>query len=278
MASDGLLSAKPRLSTAPMRGAWLFTGEDWSGGDRGDRIELRQVRHLIQRQQQSIDLPGAPGIALRWSARTGGTFGPASSRAENARQRHGRSAPLSLHLDRGQAVAWHVLFVCGRCGRGCRILHNPLVSWRSLGVAEHHIERSWGCQPCGKYRWPSSRWTGTSSSTGRRPPSHDYQRHQHAADRCMELLEEPSWLTLDRWLALQHLKNAHLLLATAAGCAAWPGISSGIGADQIAQARRTIEDCRWATRQRSWARRGETRPGPAGRERLREAQAIPERE
>ena len=133
VATDGLLSAKPRLSTAPMRGAWLFTGEDWCGGDRGDRIELRQVRHLIQHQQQSIDLPGASGIALRWSARTGGTFGPASSRAENTRQRHGRSAPPSPQLDRGQAVAWHVVFVCGRCGRNCRILYNPLVSWRSLG-------------------------------------------------------------------------------------------------------------------------------------------------
>lgn len=265
MASDGLLSAKPRLSTAPMRGAWLFTGEDWSGGDRGDRIELRQVRHLIQHQQQTIDLPGAPGIALRWTARSGGTFGPASSRAENARQRHGRSAQPTPTLDRGHAVAWHVAFVCGRCGRDCRILFNPLWHWRSFGVSDQHIENSWGCQTCGHYKWPSQRWTGTSSGTGRRPASHAYQRHQHAADRCTQLLEEPRWLTWDRCIALERLKNAHWLLATAAACDSWPGITSGISSTQIEQANRTIERDRWATRQSSWARQGKPRPGPRAR-------------
>jgi hypothetical protein len=248
-----------------MRGAWLFTGEDCSGGKRGDRIELRQVRRLIQHQQQVIDLPGAPGIALRWSARTGGTFGPASSRAENERQRQGRSAPPPPRLDRGCATAWHVAFVCGRCGCACRILYNPLASWRSLGVAEHHIERGWGCLACGKYKWPSQQWTGTSTRTGRRPPSHHYQRHKHAADRCLALLEEPRWLTTDRWVALHRLKNAHLLLATAACCAAWPGIASSISAAQIERAHQTIEIDKWATRQRSWARQGKPRPGPAGR-------------
>jgi len=45
----------------------------------------------------------------------------------------------------------------------------------------------------------------------------------------MELLEEPSWLTLDRGLALLHLKNAHILLATAAACVSWPSSPAGLG-------------------------------------------------
>ncbi|MEY4358600.1 MAG: hypothetical protein RLZZ631_86, partial [Cyanobacteriota bacterium] len=114
-----------------------------------------------------------------------------------------------------------------------------------------------------------SRWTGTSSSTGRRPPSHDYQRHQHAASRCFELLEEgPRWLTWRRYMALHQLKNAHLLLADAAFGASWPGMGSSITAGMIEDAHRTIEACRWATRQRSWERQGKPRPGPAARERL----------
>ncbi|MFM7641537.1 MAG: hypothetical protein ACKO45_08305 [Cyanobium sp.] len=81
----------------------------------------------------------------------------------------------------------------------------------------------------------------------------------------MQLLEEPRWLTLDRCIALERLKNAHLLLATVAACDSWPGITSGIGATQIEQAHRTIERNRWAMRQRSWARQGRPRPGPEAR-------------
>lgn len=248
-----------------MRGAWLFTGEDWSGSSRGSRIELRQVRHLIEHQQQVIDLPGAPGVALRWTARSGGTFGPASSRAENARQRHGRSAPPAESLDRGQVVAWHVAFICAGCSRSCRVLYNPLWHWRRFGVSEQIIENSWGCQTCGNYKWPSQRWTGTSRRTRKRPPSHAYQRHQHAADRITVLMEEPRWLTWDRWLALEQLREAHKLLATVACCAAMPGLDSGISAEQVERAHRTIEANRWATRQRGWARQGKPRPGPLGR-------------
>lgn len=248
-----------------MRGAWLFTGDDSAGARRYKRIELRSVRRLIEHQQQTIDLPEGPTVGLRWQAHRGGTFGPKSSAAANQRQRQGRPTTPAPPLDRGETVAWRCYFRCPRCDRSCLILWNPLWSWRALGVREDVISISWMCQPCGKYRWPSSRWTGTSRSTCRRPPSHYYQRHQHAVDRCMDLLAEPAWLTTDRWVALHRLKNAHQLIATAAGCAAWPGISSGISAEQIEQAHRTIEACRWATRQRSWARRGKPRPGPEGR-------------
>jgi hypothetical protein len=246
----------------------MFTGEDWRGADGGDRFELRQVRRLIQQQQQTIDLPNGPTVSLRWQAHRGGTFGTQSSAAANQRQRADQSAPPAPLLDRGQSVAWRCYFCCPRCDRSCLILWNPLWHWRAHGVSEETIAGTWMCQPCGKYRWPSSRWTGTSSGTRRRPPSHYFQRHRHAADRCMVLLEEPRWLTTDRWMALHRLKNAHLLIATAAGCAAWPGISTGISAEQIEEAHRTIEACRWATRQCSWARRGAPRQGPAVRERL----------
>lgn len=257
-----------------MRGSWLFTGEDSASARRYKRIELRSVRHLIQHQQQTIGLPEGPTVGLRWQAHRGGSFGPKSSAAANQRQRQGRSAPPAPLLDRGQAVAWRCYFRCPRCDRSCMVLFNPLWHWRAHGLSDEALAGTWMCQPCGKYRWPSSRWTGTSSSTRRRPPSHYYQRHQHAADCCMVLLEEPRWMTTDRWVALHRLKAAHQLIAMAAGCAAWPGISSGISAERIEEARRTIADCRWATRQRSWERRGRTRPGPEGREQLKKDQAI----
>lgn len=260
-----------------MRGACLFTGEDSVSADRGKRIELRTVRGLIEHQQQAIDLPNGPTVALRWQAHHGGTFGPKSSAAANKRQRAGRSALPAPLLDRGQAAAWRCYFRCPRCDRSCLILWNPSSHWRAHGTSEGTLAGTWMCQACGKYRWPSSRWTGTSSSTRRRPPSHHYQRHMHAANRCTDLLAEPAWLTTDRWAALHRLKAAHQLIAIAAGCAAWPGINSGISAEEIAQARRTIEDCGWVTRQRGWARRGETRPGPSERARLRSNQAILER-
>lgn len=81
----------------------------------------------------------------------------------------------------------------------------------------------------------------------------------------MQLLEEPRWLTLDRWIALERLKSAHLLLATCAACDSWAGITSGISATQIEQAHRTIQRYKWATRQRGWARQGKPRPGPDAR-------------
>jgi hypothetical protein len=250
-----------------MRGSWLFTGEDGPSSGRGDRIELRDVRRRIQHQQPSIDLASGPTVGLRWQAHCGGTFGPQSSAAANQRQRLGRSALPAPPLDRGQSVAWRCYFRCPRCDRSCLVLFNPLWNWRVVGVGDDVISISWMCQPCGKYRWPSSRWTGTSSGTRRRPPSHYYQRHQHAADRCLTLLEEPAWLTTDRWVALERLKAAHQLLATAACCAAWPGLSSDITAERIEEAHRTIEACQWATRQRSWARQGKPRQGPARRNR-----------
>jgi hypothetical protein len=258
-----------------MRGAWIFAGDASSSAERGNRIELRSVRRLIMHQQQAIDLPSGPSVALRWQAHCGGTFGPKSSAAANQRQRAGRSAPPAPLLDRGQAVAWRCYFRCPRCDRSCLILINPLWHWRAHGVSEETIAGTWWCQPCGKYRWPSSRWTGSSSSTGRRPPSHYYQRHQHAVDRCLDLLAEPAWLTTDRWVALQRLKAAHQLLATAAGCDAWPGITSGISAERLQEARRTIAACKWSTRQSSWARRGAPRPGPDAREHTNATPAIP---
>lgn len=247
------------------RGAWIFTPEHPAFGDARNRLELRSIRHQIEHQQQAIELPGMPQLSLRWVARSGGTFGPLSSAAANQRQREGRSAPAAPPLDRGATVAWHCYFRCPACDRNALVLVNPLANWRSLGVAEHHIATSWMCQRCCKWPRPSQRWTGTSRRTGRRPPSHAYQRHQHAADRCMELLDEPAFLTWDRWMALERLKNAHLLLATAACCASWPGITSGISPEQIERALRTIERDKWATRQRSWARQGKPRPGPQGR-------------
>lgn len=81
----------------------------------------------------------------------------------------------------------------------------------------------------------------------------------------MHLLEEPRWLTLDRWIALERLKNAHLLLATAACGLAMSGISCSISAEKIEQAHRTIQRDGWATRQRGWARQGKPRPGPVSR-------------
>jgi hypothetical protein len=248
-----------------VRGGWFFEPESRPSEDmRRDRIELRSVRHLIERHQQTIDLPHGRPVALHWVPRTGGTFGPKSSAAANQRQRTGRSAPPAPLLDRGSATAWHVYFRCPRCDRSCLVLHNPLWRWREI-ISKETLQGAWCCQTCGHYRWPSDRWTGTSRRTGRRPPSYWYQSHSHAADRIEALMEEPRWLTIDRWVALSRLREAHLTLAAAAAAAAAPRMLDGVSAAQVERARQAIEECRWATRQRGWARRGKPRPGPEGR-------------
>lgn len=262
-----------------LRGAWLFHEDAYrpaweQDGDRwirSDRIELGKVRHLIEHQQASLALPGGPVIALRWQARTGGTFGPQSSAEANRRPRGRRStgSPSPL-LDRGASVAWHVAFVCPRseCQRACRVLWNPHWRLRELGLREEVISISWQCQACKgspcRYRWPSQKWTGTNAN-GQRPASYHYQRHKAAASRCQELMEEPRWLTTDRFMALWRLKKAHGLLAAAACCAPWPSVADLITPKEISAARATIEADRWALRQQSWHRKGRPRPGPAGR-------------
>jgi hypothetical protein len=41
--------------------------------------QVSSVRHRIEHQQQTIDMPNGPTISLRWQANTGSTFGPRSS-------------------------------------------------------------------------------------------------------------------------------------------------------------------------------------------------------
>lgn len=73
------------------------------------------------------------------------------------------------------------------------------------------------------------------------PRSHAYQRHMHTADRITVLMEDPGWVTVDRWGGLMQLKDAHRRLAAAACRAAMPALDSGISAAQNERAHRTIE-------------------------------------
>jgi len=263
-----------------MRGVWILRDEDpqlpWQcDGDRWDRtnrIELGRLRHLIEHQQQALALPDGPTITLRWQARTGGTFGPQSSAEANRRSRGPQRTPgPAPSLDRGASVAWHVAFACPLCDRSCRILWNPLWHWRRLGLTEEQIANGWQCQSCEaspcRYKWPSQRWTGTSSGARRqRPASHQYQRHHHAVQRCLELMETPSRLSTDRWMALHRLRRAHGLLAMAAVGGAWPMAAPElVSTEALTEAMATIEANRWALRQASWHRNGKPRPGPAAR-------------
>ena len=137
-----------------------------------------------------------------------------------------------------------------------------------MGLPEDRIAEHWQCQACKgspcRYKWPSQRWTGTSAN-GSRPASYRYQRHKHAVDRCQWLMEQPRWLTTDRFMALWRLKRAHGVLAAAACCSPWFSTASIITADEISAAQATIQADRWALRQQSWYRKGKPRPGPAGR-------------
>ena len=274
LATGGNFAECPDALRLMRKGAWIFADDTcqlaWEqDGDhwiRTDRIELGKVRHLIEHQQASLALPDGPVIALRWQARTGGTFGPLSSAEANRRPRGRRpGASPSPPSDRGTAVAWHVSFACPKCDRSCRVLWNPLWSWRHHGVGQ----TAWQCQSCEaspcRYKWPSQRWTGTSAD-GTRPASYRYQQHHHAVQRCQALLEQPRWLTTDRFMALWRLKRAHGVLAAAACCSPLFSPSSIITADEINAAQATIEADRWAMRQRTWHRKGKPRPGPAGRE------------
>ena len=244
-------------------------------------IRVRDVRHLVEVNQQTVRLPQmGEALALLWRWRSGGCLGPLAAAAMNSRQRLPRSnrSTKEPQLDRGARGGWHLDLVCPVCSRACRRLF--AYSWS---------ERVWACRCCHRVTYASSNRPG--STRGRRPPSYSSRLHEEAALKIRldfmgvdpEELRLPnlflawnahgSTIHWERWEALRQLVLAHETLSMAAWSVAIHRLALQVGvADpapdhrlEISRAEALLKENAWATRQSNWHRRGMPRPGPGSR-------------
>jgi hypothetical protein len=270
-----------------------------------DRLEVRQVRPLVEIGQATVDLSvgqqQAPlTLTLDWLERWGGTFGPRSSAAANARRGAGsgerflrrwdeanglREPDPGSTADRGGRPAWLLYLSCPQCSRRCRVLYS------SPG------QHQYACPKCVRPIWRSN----TVSASGSRKAGEWARRertrlkHQQAADRirCDYLnhtgaapsmlmpaslsIPKPSRMTWVRFEALCRLVEAHETLAMEVQLAqlqaslarALPDRDTAPEQDMGRWARTVLRLDAWALRQRNWHRRGRPRdtPGQGTRER-----------
>lgn len=263
-----------------------------------DRLEVRQVRPLVEIGQGLVHLKANGGpdfpLALNWLERWGGTFGPRSSAAANAR----RGDPVLAEdddlpeqdpdssTDRGGRPAWLLYFSCPECARRCRVLYSARGQSR------------YACHKCTRPAWQS---TTTSSSGGPDASSWDQRhrfrlKHQRAADRIRRdylqhagpapspllstcyAIPKPHRMTWRRYEALCRLVEAHEMLALEVQLSHLqktlakmvPGMETPPEHPPSRWARAVLTLDAWALRQRSWHRRGRPRDtlGQGTRERL----------
>ena len=205
-----------------------------------DRLEVKQVRPLVQQGQQSVQLEVGSQrkqvwLTLDWLQRWGGTFGPKSS-AEANRNRNVPSVDRYLKrldqaagelevdpdrkADRGQVPAWLLYFSCSKCGRRCRVLYS---------LRNQH---DYACPRCTKPCYPNR---DTSPSGSSKSPWHKRERariqHQLQASRIRRdylqqtkphrgllvpharTIPKPPRMTWERYEALCRLVEAHETLA-----------------------------------------------------------------
>jgi hypothetical protein len=208
-----------------------------------DRIELRQVRPLVQVGQVSVQLHVGPQqkplwLSLEWLERWGGTFGPRSSSAAN-RRRGGASRERFLrHLDeqdgtrepdpdakadRGGRPAWLLYLSCPRCARRCQVLYS------------RRGQHQYGCPKCERPAYRSSCWNPSGSDRSpwarseRQRLKHqqaaarirrDYLQHTGATGGLLQpptsSIPKPPRMTWARYEALVRLVEAHETIALAA--------------------------------------------------------------
>lgn len=254
-----------------------------------DRLELRQVRPLVTIGQDSVALVVGPDqtpitLALRWAARTGGTFGTASSAAANAlrgassaeRFRRQLEPDTTTTTDRGGNVAWHLSLVCPECSRSCIRLYSP--------IAQHH----YACPKCTRPNYYPTTRPGVSERRRRQQLAHEaaaakilqqYLGHHGPAPGLFRpaAIAKPRAMTWLRFEALCRLLEAHQVLAVMAELEGMqnrlarfvPGVADAQPPEQATRwARAVLRMDAWALRQRSWHRRGKPRdtPGQATRE------------
>ena len=253
-----------------------------------DRLELRQVRPLVVIGQDSVALVAGPDqtpitLALRWTARTGGTFGTASSAAANALRGASSSErfrrplePTTTTAARGGCVAWHLSLVCPECSSSCIRLYSP--------IAQHQ----YSCPKCTRPNNYATNRPGASEQRRRQQLAHEaaaakilvqYLGHHGPAPGLFRpaAIAKPKGMTWLRFEALCRLLEAHQMLALMAELEGIknrlarlvPGVADAQSPDQATRwANAVLRMDAWALRQRSWHRRGKPRdtPGQATRE------------
>ena len=205
-----------------------------------DRLEVKQVRPLVQKGQQSVQLElGSQRkrvwLTLDWLQRWGGTFGPKSS-AEANRNRNVPSMDRYLKrldqaagelevdpdrkADRGQVPAWLLYLSCPKCARRCLVRY----SLRN--------QQDYACHKCMKPCYPNR---DTSPSGSGKSPWHKRERariqHQLQASKIRRdylqhtpphrgqlgprarTIPKPPRMTWERYEALCRLVEAHETLA-----------------------------------------------------------------
>ena len=267
-----------------------------------DRLEVCQVRPLVQVGQQTVDIRHAgqtTTLGLLWLERWGGTFGPVSSAEANSkrgRASHARTAERwgledgSIQLeperlvDRGQRPAWLLYLACPGCSRRCRVLHSPR--------GQHRYR----CVQCERPAWPSNCWGPSGSRAAGPGAQRERQRMKHlqAAQRIRAkylgdhgprrgtvlaaadvTLDKPRGMTWERFSALARLVEAHETLAMVAALGAAQDLCRRLlgAADEALEdpelernvtrwAQAVLRFDAWALRQSSWHRQGRPRDTP----------------
>jgi hypothetical protein len=261
-----------------------------------DRIELKQVRPLVQVGQVSVQLQVGPQqkplwLSLEWLERWGGTFGPRSSvaaarrRAELAtegsagrylrrldEQAGDRERNPEEAVDRGTRPAWMLYLSCPRCARRCTVL------------CSRRGQHQYACTKCERPASRSNCWnpSGSDRSPWARAERQRLQ-HEEAAARIRRdylgytgrtggllqpptrIIPKPPRMTWDRYDALVRLVEAHETLALMATMANLSGLMSRVmgedRAPRLDERRQEADMQRWARtvlRLDAWALRQRT--------------------
>jgi hypothetical protein len=266
----------------------LQLGLDRLGGGRPDRkprwhevdrIELRQVRPLVEVGQVGVQLQVGPQqkplwLSLEWLERWGGTFGSRSSvaaarrRAELANegsagrylrrldeQAGARERNPEETVDRGTRPAWLLYLNCPRCARRCTVLYS------------RRGQHQYACPKCERVAGRTSCWS--VSGTDRSPwalAERQRRKHEAAADRircgylnykgsaggCLlrpatESIPKPPRMTWARYQALTRLVEAHETLALMASVHQLDGLMRRLmGAPTLETRRQQAGMQRWA--------------------------------
>lgn len=272
-----------------------------------DRLEVKQIRPLVQKGQQSVQLEVGSQrkrlwLTLQWLQRWGGTFGPRSS-AEANRNRGASSLERFIKqtgdtqqdpdrkADRGQVPAWLLYLTCPKCARRCRVLYS---------LRNQH---DYACPRCTKPCYPNRDGAPSGANASpwerreRKRMQHqlkaqtirrDYLHHTAVQKGLFtahtRTIPKPGRMTWERYEALCRLVEAHESLAMhyqlqglqqnlnrIVGADLHPTMAERIDERDITRwANAVIRMDAWALRQRSWHRRGKPRdtPGQGTREKL----------
>ena len=258
-----------------------------------DRLEVKQIRPLVQRGQQSFELDienkqQPVVLALNWLERWGGTFGPKSSAEANCNrnvpsgerflrrldQQNGEAeVDPDRTIDRGQVPAWLLYFNCPKCGRRCMVLYslkgqNDYACPRCTKPC--YPDREGGPSGTGKSRWEKRERARIKHQLKAERIRRDYLKHTEPNTMVLvphaSTIPKPKRMSWRRYEALCRLVEAHETLALLSQL---PGLrhlfdrvegrTSNLSDEHGEKnfeswANRILKVDAWALRQRSWSR------------------------